>query len=102
MEQENTPETEIVKEIPKVAEDIKKNLKTKNLILGTERVIKSLKQGKLSKIFLASNVKEETEQDLKYYSGLSGVELIKLEMPNDELGTYCKKTFSVSVIGLVK
>ena len=40
-------------------EDIKDAL-TKNPIIGTERILKNLKTGKLKKELLASNCKEET------------------------------------------
>ena len=99
--EEEKPE-QIVEEIPKVMEDIKKNLKTENLIIGTEKTIKMLKTGKLAKVFLASNAKKETEQDLRHYTKIANVELVKLDIPNAELGIFCKKTFSISVMGLVK
>ena len=86
----------------KPLDEIKENLKTKNLILGTGRCFKLLKQDKINKIFLSSNTPKEIEDDFNYYGNLSGIEIIKLKLPNDELGTFCKKTYSVSVIGLLK
>lgn len=83
-------------------DDISKNLQGKKLIMGTDRAIKSLKGGKLKKVFVASNTKSEIMSDIEHYSKVLGTEFVKLDIKNDELGTVCKKPFSVSVIGLLK
>ena len=80
--------------------EIKKNLKTEKLVLGSSRTLKLLKEGKLSKIFVSANTPKEMVEDLKYYTKLADVEVEKVDMPNDELGIYCKKPYSISVIGL--
>jgi|TARA_B100001971_G_C17893445_1_gene384224 large subunit ribosomal protein L30e len=78
------------------------DLKSKKIIFGTDRVIKSLKAGKISKIYLSSNCKASTKSDIAHYGKLGNVEIITLEVPNEELGILCKKPFSISVLGLVK
>ena len=80
--------------------EIKNKLKTEKLVIGKSNTLKLLKLGKLSKIFLSANTPKEQEDDIKYYSKLAGVDVEKVDLPNDELGTYCKKPFSISVIGL--
>ena len=82
--------------------EIKKMIKTGNIIIGTERSIKSLKIGKVQKVLLSSNCPSKVEKDINYYAGLSGAELYKLAYPNDELGVICKKPFSISVLALLK
>ena len=82
--------------------EIKKALKEGKAIIGTERTLKNLKLGKVSKIFLTSNCPEDVEEDVKYYSKLAKVEVVKLKQPNDELGALCKKPFSVSVLSVIK
>ena len=82
--------------------EIKKNLKTKKMVLGTELTIKRLKQGKISKVFVSSNCPENVKKDLDYYSDVSQVPVEQLSIPNSELGTACKKPFSISVVGLLK
>ncbi|MBI4452186.1 ribosomal L7Ae/L30e/S12e/Gadd45 family protein [Candidatus Woesearchaeota archaeon] len=82
--------------------EIKKMLKAGNLILGTERSIRSLKLGKADKILLSANCPKRVEKDVSHYAGLAGVEFQKLEYPNDELGVICKKPFSISVLAVVK
>ena len=82
--------------------DIKKNLKKDKLVIGSETSLKSLQQGKLSKIFVSSNTPLNIIADFEYYCNLANVELVRLDVPNDELGTICKKPFPISVMGLLK
>ena len=82
--------------------EIKKMLKAGNLVLGTERSMKSLKLGKIQKVMLSSNCPAKVEKDISYYAGLAGAEFQKLDYPNDELGVICKKPFSISVLAVVK
>jgi len=79
-------------------EQIKEALKNKPII-GTDRILKSLKSGKLKKILIASNCKAETKKDIEYYAKLAKVEVIKLDIPNEEVGLVCKKPFSIAVLG---
>ena len=82
--------------------EIKKLIKAGNVILGTQRTVKSLKLGKVEKVLLSSNCPERIEKGINYYAGVSGAELHKLDYPNDELGIICKKPFSISVLAVVK
>lgn len=82
--------------------DIKKNLKTDKLVIGTERTLKSLQQGKLSKVFVSSKTQKSVVDDFAHYCKITETELVSLDVPNDELGTICKKPFPISIIGLLK
>jgi len=82
--------------------EIKKLLKTKKLVIGTEITIKRLKAGKLAQVFVSSNCPDKIKKDIEYYSKLGGTNIIKLKIPNDELGIVCKKPFSISVLGVIK
>ena len=82
--------------------EIKKMLKSGNIVIGTERTIKNLKLGRVQKVLLSSNCPNSVEKDINYYSGLSNAEAYKLEYANDELGVICKKPFSISVLALLK
>ncbi len=82
-----------------VNEEIKKLVATPKAIVGTQKTLKGLRAGKVAKVFLAKNVKETTRSDVEKYSGIAGVEIVRLELGNDELGTICKKPFSISVLG---
>jgi large subunit ribosomal protein L30e len=83
-------------------EEIKKNLRSKRLVLGTERTIKQLKLGHVSKVFLSSNCQESVRKDVNYYGSLGGCAVESLDVPNEELGVICKKPFSISVAGILK
>ena len=76
------------------------DLKSKKIIFGTDRVIKSLRAGKLSKIYISLNCKDSIKSDISHYSKLGDVEVISLKVSNEELGILCKKPFSISVLGL--
>ena len=82
--------------------EIKENLNTQKLVLGTGLTVKHLKRGGVSKVFLSSNCPETVRQDVGRYSSISGAEVENLEIPNSELGTACKKPFPVSVVSILK
>ena len=81
---------------------IKKLLKEKKVIIGTERAIKGLKLGKVEKVLLSSNCAEKTVENINYYAGLGSIETVKVGYSNEELGTICKKPFSISVLSVLK
>jgi len=83
-------------------EEIRKLLGSEKLILGKERTLKELRKGNLQKVFIASNLDDQTKKDLEYYQEINNFELINSNMTNEELGTLCRKPFSVAVIGLLK
>jgi len=82
--------------------EIRKNLELKKLVLGTERTMKSLRMGKLEKVYMTENCPENVREDLTHYGKISNAEIVELSVPNDELGTMCKKPFSISVVGLLR
>ncbi len=84
------------------ADEIKKFLGNEKLIIGKDRVIKGLNTNNIAKVFLAKNLDEDALETIKHYAGINGVEVEELTMSNDELGTYCKKPFSVAVIGFLR
>ncbi len=82
--------------------EIRKHLEGKKLVLGTERTLKSLRAGKVEKVFMTSNCPNDIRNDFSHLSRISDVKIIELDVPNDELGTICKKPFSISVAGLLR
>ncbi len=82
--------------------EIKKLIKEKNLVIGTERTIKNLKTGKVEKVILSSNCSEATLNNLRHYTELNKTETIRVNYPNNELGVICKKPFSISVLSILK
>jgi large subunit ribosomal protein L30e len=83
-------------------EDIRKLLTTKKLIIGGDEVLKNARKGGLVKVYHASNADKLTIKDLTKYADLSGFELLDTKLSNDDLGTTCKKPFSISIIGVLK
>ncbi len=84
------------------ADEIKKILKSGNVIVGTKRAMKLLKLGKVQKVLVSSNCPNIVEKDINHYATLSGAEFHKLEYPNEELSIICKMPFSISVLAVLK
>lgn len=80
-------------------QDIKAALKENKTVIGTKEVIKNLKLGKISKVFVTSNAPKDVKESVSKYAGISGADVVELKYANDELGTLCKKTHSISVLG---
>lgn len=89
-------------EADKDISEIRKILKQKNIVIGTERTLKNLKLGKIKKIYLSSNCSEKISKDVDYYSKFNNIPIVKLKYPNDELGVLCKKPFFISVLSVPK
>jgi len=84
------------------ATEIKKMIKAGNVIIGTEKSIKSLKLGKVEKVLMSSNCPANVEKNINYYAGLGSAEVQKLDFPNDELSVICRKPFAISVLAVLK
>ena len=78
--------------------ELKKALKEKTITFGTEKTLKLLRDGKAKKVFISSNCPEATKETIEYYVKLNNIDLIKLRIPNDEIGLTCKKQFGISVL----
>jgi len=85
-----------------VIDEIKKLMNEEKCIIGAEQTLKNLKLGKLSKVFVTSNCQDTMKDDITYYAELSGTEVVMLDIPNDELGTICRKPFSISLLSVKK
>lgn len=82
--------------------EIKKLIGSKKMIIGTRQTLKNIKRGDIKKVFVSANCPDHLKQDLTYYGKLGSIEVVELEQANDELGSICKKGFSISVIGVLK
>ena len=83
-------------------DEIKKLVKDKRLIVGTKNTVKKLKENKLDKIWLSSNVPAELKEEIAKYAQMNTVTLAVLSISNDDLGVLCKKQFPVSIVSLSK
>jgi len=80
-------------------EELKKALQENKVIIGTERVLKKLRIGKLQKVYLASNCPKNTREDIKHLAKLYNIQINEMKEDNEQLGIICKKPFSISVLG---
>jgi len=78
--------------------ELKKALKERTITFGTQETIKMLRNGKAKKVFISANCPEDTKETILRYAKLNNTEVIKLKLPNDEIGLTCKKPFSISVL----
>jgi len=81
-------------------EEIKKALGTKDLVLGEKNTLKALRRGSLVKVFLADNAPTTLMRDAEHYAEITGVELEKLDISNNDLGVLCKKPFPIVCVGM--
>ncbi|MFH1133523.1 MAG: ribosomal L7Ae/L30e/S12e/Gadd45 family protein [Nanoarchaeota archaeon] len=80
--------------------EIKKQLEAGKIILGTKETVAALKKGRLRKAYITQNCNALVREDIERYAKLAGAEVVALEYPSDEIGTLCKKPYSVQVLGL--
>jgi ribosomal protein L30E len=82
--------------------EIKKMLKSENLVMGSDEVLKLLRANQLESAYLARNAPKAVTEDVKRYAELNNASFEVLDVPNDELGILCKKPFNVAAIGIKK
>ncbi len=80
---------------------LRAKLLTQEVIIGKERALKALQQGKLSAVLLARNCPETMRADVEYYAKLTKTPFVILEQSNEEVGILCKKNFLISIVGIV-
>jgi len=80
-------------------DEVKEALKQKEIVFGSNSVLRKLKQGKLKKIIVAKNCKKEILESLERFSSLAKIEIVKLDVNNEQLAVVCKKPFNISCIG---
>ena len=81
--------------------EIKKALDAKKLLMGSSETIKNLKMGKVSKVYLSENCRQNVRDDIIAYSKAAKAECIMLNKSKEELGVLCKKSFSISVLSIL-
>lgn len=84
------------------AKELRKLDKESRLVIGQNSVIKALKKVVLKKVLIAKNCPEIIKDRIIYYSKISSVSIEKLSWNNEELGSACKKPFTVNVVGIKK
>ncbi|MEM4500138.1 MAG: ribosomal L7Ae/L30e/S12e/Gadd45 family protein [Candidatus Woesearchaeota archaeon] len=72
-----------------------------NVVIGFNRVRKLLKNSKIKIVFISNNAPDFVRKDIEYYSKLSGIEVVELDLNNIQLGNYFKKIYGINVIGIL-
>jgi large subunit ribosomal protein L30e len=86
----------------KIMKELRENLLAGKIVIGTKLVSKELKKGNIASVLIANNCAEDVKTDLEQYTNLGKIPLVNLNLNNEELGIFCKKSFFVSVLGVKK
>ena len=78
-------------------EEIRSLIDEGKLIIGTDRTLKALRNGKVKKVFLSSNVSENSKSEIVHLAKIADVDVVDVDESNEELGVLCRKPFAVSV-----
>ena len=78
-------------------DNLKKAIKEKKLTIGTEKTIKALKKGEAKEVFISKNCPELLRKEIKNYAAISNISVNELKKSNEEIGTICKKPFSINL-----
>ncbi|MEK6813058.1 MAG: ribosomal L7Ae/L30e/S12e/Gadd45 family protein [Nanoarchaeota archaeon] len=77
---------------------LRKALKEKTLVYGSDATLRNLRLGKTKTIFLAKNCPALVKESIQRYSRIADVMIYALDEPSDELSLICKKKFNVAVV----
>lgn len=83
-------------------EQLRKLIEEKKVTIGTAATTRALKADGIKRVVVASNASAATQEAVKRYTSVTNVAIDELSVPNDQLGTMCKKPFAISVLGIKK
>ncbi len=70
-------------------------------VLGAKDTLKHLRSKKLCSVFVSSNCDSAVKADIERYCRIGSVEFSELDETSEDIGVVCKKSFFVSVVGIV-
>ncbi len=82
-------------------DEIKAGIEKKVVVIGSNIVLKKLKQGKLSRVILAANCSPVMKKEAVLLCEAAGLKVEESKLTNMDLGALCKKSFGISLIGFV-
>jgi len=88
--------------IIELKQNIEKEKKSGKIIFGSDKAIKQLKKGKVSKIFLSKDCPIEKKEALKELSKKYKADVIELDKTKEEIREIIKKPFSSIIISFLK
>ncbi len=66
------------------------------VIFGSKRAIKAVKKGTAALVILANNCPDEIKKDILYYSAISNINLVILDVNSIDMGRILGKPFFVA------
>jgi len=72
------------------------------LIIGSERTLKFINEGKIKEVFVSSNCHEGSIAKLENSSKVHGFKINRLKINSEELGASCRRPHSVAMLGLLE
>ena len=79
---------------------IKEGIKKKKVIIGYNRVVKSMKMNRPKLIVLAKNTPEDKAKIIKHNAKIAKVDIKQYQKDNINLGLVCGKPFPVSILAI--
>ena len=88
--------------LEKEEKEINKAISQGKVILGRDRNLKLMKQGKVKKVYLAKNTPDFIRQEVEVVAKSEGVNVINLDKTSNQIGVMVGKRFNVLVLGILK
>jgi large subunit ribosomal protein L30e len=85
-----------------IEDEIKAAITADKVIIGTKEVVKAIKNGAVKKVVVASNMPEDVYKDIEHYNKVSKLDVNKFNGTGKQLGVFCGKPFSISVVAIKK
>ncbi len=83
--------------------DLKEALTLKDkIIVGSERTLKAIQDGKIKEVFISSNFPENKISEIENAAEVWEFKINKLKISSEELGARCRRPHSVIMLGLIK
>ena len=82
--------------------ELTKAIQQKKAVIGSKLVLKKLKTGGLSRIYLSRTSSQELRDDVAYYAKIADVEVIQSDQTSADFGILCKKQYNIQAIGIIK
>jgi len=79
---------------------IQEKVKSNEVVIGYNAVLKLLKKGKPKMVIIANNIPKEKKEVLIHNANLSKVEVKEFDGDNVNLGLVCGKPFTVSALAI--
>lgn len=81
---------------------LNKEVKNGGLFFGSRTIIKEIKKGNISKIYLSNDILAVIQKDIEKEAKTSNLPVIIADLDKEHLKEICKKPFNISVLGIQK